>query len=362
MLSNLYVALVLSSASTMLTSAVEECLGCHTEARVEPPARFHSGFGRWKDNQCYGCHAEIHEVGDNLVTKQPDPRYLTLPVSDERLRNLAKHPMPYLKAPLHLGSGSGAKYHAQSLVNFLRRPSASCSEGECRAISMMAYPAISLADIKALSIEVSSESISQDQRVVKKGELLYEQACAACHGLKGGVAQASMSLYAKEYLLQYQHSGKSHVSYRLSQNQAAALQAYFTHSRNKLEEQVDSKLTAIEQQWLQIPNSPLNRSERQYVWKGIWRDGGCVHCHGIKGRAKQRFDTSSIGLTEYLKKGNGKSLYYRLKIRQAEQDVGIGASVPGMPMTGAALHPKIIELVGRWIKSGCNNQQGKRLC
>lgn len=355
---------------------LQECLGCHQQERHQPVARFPNGFGKWQDSQCYGCHQEISEVAANLASGKNDPRYLSLPVSDERLKVLAKHPMPYLQAPRDMLQPGRTDF--ASLLQFLQRPHGRCetpatttakasltkttaadTRAVCTAPAMMAYPSLSATDLQHFQSFIGSQP---DKGNSNQGKQLFAANCDGCHqhSNKSGYNTVALSLFASDWLRQYQH--KAGNKYQLSAEESSDLTAFFNNERSNKQQQLDKAVGELGASWQQLKARQPAPPEIAYLWQHFWRDANCVHCHGIEGRAKDKFETSEQGIKRYLKAGKGAQLYYRLKIRQLEQQHGIGAAVPGMPMTGAALPDPFINLVGGWLKAGCPDQQGLSHC
>jgi len=55
-------------------------------------------------------------------------------------------------------------------------------------------------------------------------------------------------------------------------------------------------------------------------------------------------------------------LWGRLEIRKLEEDAGVGARKPGMPMTGPALPKPMRDLLLTWIQGGCPLSNDEHLC
>lgn len=364
-ISSVYVALTLTISAPL--SPTNECSGCHFVSRDKAATHFDNGFGRWNDAQCFGCHAEIHQISENYRRGFKDARYFTLPVTDKRLQWMEKYPLPYLQAPELGQDQKTARLSLSGLKNFLQRPLGSCDvNGLCTAPLMMAYPTISLDEVAKLPFNFGTSVTSYDERQARQGELTFAQGCADCHahGKVSKYSAAHLSLFSTEQIINYTHqaAAPNQLVAGLNKEQVSELAAYFSSARTKREQALDAEIANITHDFQTLHAKPLTLKERQYLWQSFWRDGGCVHCHGIEGRAKQRFDTSTSGLEQFLRSGRGEAIYLRLKIKTLEQKHGIGAAIAGMPMTGNALHPAVIDLVGRWIKTGCDNQQGNKLC
>lgn len=359
--------MVLTINAFATTNIVQECLGCHTEHRENAPSYFTNGFGRWKDNQCFGCHKQIHEVSENYRHGINDSRYVSLPVTDKRLLQMEQYPLPYLNAPQQLSAKKVQRFSRQGLIRFLRRPDGKCdAQNICKAPTMMVYPTINEQDLESMGITTSDETISTSEDVIKLGESLYMSNCQVCHrnGGQSKYDSVGLSLFSQSRLGLYQHKegAINALLHGIDYEQRAALQAYFISTRTTRESIIDNQMKQVTLGFDAIEARKLSLKERNYIWGSLWRDGGCVHCHGIEGRAQEKFDTSTSGLTKYLKAGHGRNIYYRLRIKELEHKYGMSAGLPGMPMTGMPLPPAVINLVGRWIKAGCQSQQGKNVC
>lgn len=342
------------------TDPLLECQGCHGPQRQVAASRFANGFGHWRDSQCFGCHAEITDVARNIRQGKQDRRYVALPVEEARLADLAQHGMPYLHAPAQpIRPG---RFDASALLQFLQRPHGRCHGAGCQAPAMMAYPALTAADLKSWQQNVSKSSPAGQAR---RGGILFSQQCAKCHdGRQAPYDVSELSLFSASWLQNYWHKPAATAGFRaeLSMQDSADLLAFFRGARQQRQQQLDQQMTAVDSSWRQLTATPVSEANIRYLWQHFWRDANCVHCHGIEGRARQRFDVSDAGLRTYLQQGHAKQLFYRLKIRQLEQQYGIGAAVPGMPMSGAALPDPVIHLLGRWMKQGCPDPQHQQQC
>ncbi|HYX33979.1 MAG TPA: hypothetical protein VE954_12760, partial [Oligoflexus sp.] len=57
-----------------------------------------------------------------------------------------------------------------------------------------------------------------------------------------------------------------------------------------------------------------------------------------------------------------RELWRRLEIRALEEDAGLGAQKPGMPMTGPALPKPMRDMFLTWIQGGCPLANEEKLC
>ena len=402
-----------AGAAPLWQSFKTECQGCHTETRLQPRARLANGFGKWQDQQCVGCHYEITDIARNRARGIADARYLSLPVTDAKLALISRSAMPYLNAPQSPWRLANANDHDvfvdevgaflrprtaaflpavfspelpastgkdnttstvdvprlddDGLWHFLRRPHGRCDGSGCQAPTMMAYPQLEKTNIAKvvpwpLNNNVAagdpnmpptgSDVVSEQDQNAMPGQTLYQQRCQTCHDkdAKARYDAVGLALFDVRWLMQIPHQQQP---FSLNKAEATALSNYFKQQRQQRQQQVDMALTTLESSWQQVSSTPLNAAEARYVWRDFWRDAACVHCHGIEGRARQRFNSDEAPLRQYLRSGQGKQIYYRLKIRQIEQRLGMSAAIPSMPMTGAALPEPFIELMGRWLKTGC---------
>lgn len=406
-----------AGSSSLWQSFRAECQGCHTESRLQPRARLANGFGKWQDHQCVGCHFEITDIARNRARGIADARYLSLPVTDEKLALISRSAMPYLNAPQSPWRLANSKDHDafvdevgaflrpgtaaflpkappstgksntassidvprlddDGLWHFLRRPHGRCDDNGCQAPTMMAYPQLEKAEMaKVVPWPLNHNSATQDPKMrpaglaqssaqdqaVVQGQALYQQRCQGCHDkdAKARYDAVGLAMFDVRWLMQIPHQQQP---FSLTAADANALADFFKWQRQQRQQQVDTALTTLESSWQQVKTTPLSAGEARYLWRDFWRDAACVHCHGIEGRARLRFNSDEAPLREYLRRGQGKQIYYRLKIRHIEQRLGMSAAIPGMPMTGAALPEPFIELVGRWLKTGCPDAKMQPQC
>ena len=83
-------------------------------------------------------------------------------------------------------------------------------------------------------------------------------------------------------------------------------------------------------------------------------------CH--YSRATDAFDTSLPGIVNWLKDNDPMDIINRLFIRHAEQQLGIGASRPGMPMTGEPVPFTAISMLHSWVDNSCPDLSGNKFC
>lgn len=78
---------------------INDCSSCHLSNRSKVSNHFPTGFGRWTNFQCFGCHQEIDQVIAEHRKQGSDPRFSSLPISDKRISIMESYPLPYLDAP-----------------------------------------------------------------------------------------------------------------------------------------------------------------------------------------------------------------------------------------------------------------------
>lgn len=345
--------------------ALQECQGCHFSQRSESEGVFASGFGRWSDEQCFGCHQEITQVAANLKKGVADKRYYGLPVSDKRLKALDTHPMSYLDAPTQpFHQNQQTKVSANSLAGYLRRPHGECNTKGCKAPPMMAYPLL-----KDLQLAEILPVIEVDSSLQQAGEAVFNTKCSTCHQTSqpSGYNPVALSLFSADWIYSYangNHRPKDTQMPKiaLSKAEASQLTSYFLTQRQRQELALDKAQAVLFSNYQALSDKPLPAPMVNYIWQGFWRDTGCVHCHSIEGRAHEKFDTSIAGIKGWLSNNSPFALYERLAIRTLEAKHGIGAQTPGMPMTGEPLPEHLINLIGRWLRAGCADTRQQQHC
>ena len=209
---------------------------------------------------------------------------------------------------------------------------------------------------------------------IQQGKHIFESTCKSCHmtSQMSGYNAVAMSLFSADWIHQYVNGKvvrpsaspeqRQMPTFHISKKDAASLRAYFQSRRKTQEMKLDKAVALVQKDWEALSSKPIPKVAKQYIWGRFWRDGGCVHCHEIEGRAQTQFDTSHRGLKRWLQQGNPEELYFRLATRRYEAQFGIGAKKPGMPMTGDPLPAPFVKMVGRWLKSGCVDPNGVLLC
>ncbi|QUJ68854.1 c-type cytochrome [Photobacterium sp. GJ3] len=315
----------------------------------------------------------IDDIAQNYRNKVHDPRYVALPVKDERLESMAKYPLPYLNAPMWpVFENQTVRVNRKTLVNFLNAPHGTCSDDACAAPKMMAYTGISEIDVLAISEHFSAipaETQREQQGSVQRGKTLFDQKCATCHDASqpSGYNATAMSLFSAHWIEQYANgelgARRTMPKLSISRQDAHDLYAYFQDSRASREKELAQAVAKIESQFDQISEGNLSAKARFYIWNRFWRDTGCVHCHGIEGRAKDAFSMANRGdIAHWLNESDASTLYRRLAIKQKEQAFGMGAIPAGMPATGQPLPPQLLSLIGVWIQSGCPDEKNEKIC
>lgn len=341
----------------------QECSACHFSSRTHVAQKFPTGFGRWENAQCFGCHNELTEVATTHLQGKHDERFSSLPISDDRINRMERDPLPYLKADFDpIETAGHTRTSEQNLINFLRRPHGHCSSsGGCSAPLMMAYPSLKKAN--------AFNSDNPDNRKHSaQGASLFQSKCSGCHASSdlSRYNPTAMSFFSADWIYQYANQkinkkDRQMPKVEISKEESKYLHAYFQTVRIEKEAEVD----ALAKKYIanfQNKNTTLPKAEINYMWQKFWRDGSCVHCHSIGGRATEKFDTSTQGIVTWLKHNDPQQLVDRLITRHAEQQVGIGAEKPGMPMTGKPLSFTAITLMATWINMGCPDQDLKKFC
>ena len=342
----------------------QECSACHFSSRTHAEAKFPTGFGRWENAQCFGCHNELTEVATLYTQGKIDERFSSLPISDDRISHMKDDPLPYLNAAFDpIGEGENLRTTKENLENFLRRPHGRCStDGNCSPPAMMVYPSLK----KTIVFDTNNVD---DQKYSAIGKGIFEEKCSACHATSdiSGYNATAMSLFSADWIYRYANNlnikknNRQMPEMTITKPDSQYLYAYFQSLREEKEAAVD----ALAKKYIsnfQNKNKSLSVSNINYMWGKFWRDGDCVHCHSIGGRATEKFDTSTQGLVTWLKNNKPKILIDRLITRHAEQKVGIGAENPGMPMTGEPLSFTAITILATWIDMGCPDQSLKKFC
>lgn len=341
----------------------QECSACHFSSRTHVAQKFPTGFGRWENAQCFGCHNELTEVAAAHRQGKQDERFSSLPISDDRINRMERDPLPYLKADFDpIETAGHSRTSEQNLINFLRRPHGHCSTNAgCSAPLMMAYPSLKKAN-------VFNSDNPDDRKHREQGKSLFQNKCSGCHASSdlSRYNPTAMSLFSADWIYQYANQkinkkNRQMPRVEISREESKSLHAYFQSFRTEKEAEVD----ALAKKYIanfQNKNATLPVSEINYMWQKFWRDGSCVHCHSIGGRATEKFDTSTQGIVTWLKNNDPQQLVDRLITRHAEQQVGIGAEKPGMPMTGKPLSFTAITILATWINMGCPDQDLKKFC
>lgn len=391
----LFLACVRTEALATDGPLVEECRGCHGPERDRPVARFANGLGRWKDGQCFGCHAELNDIGVKLASGVRDARYFAAPMAEDKLSRLSRQPLSFTRAPLLLdpGSGSVRRLSRARLERFLRRPSATFAADAIAAPGMMAFPRISpdaLAEVWGWveqmrdrdarpGVEVDALRAEDDRKMspteYRAAQKLFDQRCAPCHGgarPTSGRTGVTLSLFSAEWLEWYssgrgrtEGDGRKMPDVELSSEEARALYRFFGAMRAEAERKVDRATRALDAPRALRDDRGAAKVEPElvsYIFGRFFTDAGCVHCHLASPRAAQRFVSTPEGLRRYLETRSGSELWRRLELRAIEAEHGLGTKDPGMPMGRPPLPPPLRAAVGRWVRASCPDPEGRTLC
>lgn len=386
--------LLIKSASVNSNRSFEwvrsECNGCHFNQRNIPPKKFKSGQSNWSDEYCYGCHKDIDDIAYNKRNNIYDYRYVSLPVEDQRLMGMGDNPLPYLNAPLlpHLHpsemgagraeSGGIARVNIVSLSSFLNRPTGKCNgNGACEAPTMVAYTGLSDVEIRKINpalSEIPDETVGEKNGDIKKGRGVFSEKCIFCHSdsVASSYDAVGLSRFSAQWIYRYANGLKiSTVSaanarnmpiLALTDSEANNLYAFFKQKKKGRVLKLEKDRNLLAEKFNALPNSGVSAEFKKYMWTRFWRDAGCVHCHGLDGRARNKLNSDRDGLENWLTSATPEDLYFRLATRDLEKKHGVGASLPGMPMTGSPLPQQLIDLIGIWIKEGCINEDNKKKC
>jgi mono/diheme cytochrome c family protein/cytochrome c553 len=359
---------------------IQECAGCHFESRTVSQGVIEFGLQKWTDSNCYGCHLEIDDIAKHVQKNKHHESNIGLPISNERLRNMKTHPLPYLNTPLDPFHADGiVRINQMTALRFLKQPTGQCSVDGCQAPKMMAYGDLDLKGWltiqQALKLSLPPESDEEHRGHVQQGERIFQKHCRACHqnSTVSGYDAVGLSLFASDWLYQYA-TGKT--EYRqpramptlpITKSDSIDLYAYFQQQRNlrKYSQQSSGFEEKTKVSFHQVKDESLNNQRlNHYFTHKFWLDAGCVHCHAAKGRAKTQFNMENdVSILTYLKSPKHQfELYKRLKIRHLEAEYGLGYSKSGMPMTGSPLPDKLIFKLTQWMKSGCMDHQSQVQC
>ncbi|MDE1463756.1 hypothetical protein [Spartinivicinus poritis] len=357
---------------------VDECYGCHTIARVKPiDGVFPNGFGHWRDSQCYGCHREINDVAINVNTGVFDKRRFALPVSKKRLSQLSHSPLSYMHAPQQLvfSVNDVPRFSPEALFNFLRQP-VSLNKIKVPYTTMLAYPALNKQQFNNVISKLNNNqdlpktiftTVAADNTQALK---IWNQQCKSCH--ESTIApydKQGLSLFSADWiyhftngLLEKPGSKRTMPVIKVNKATAKGLQQLFNQSYQVAKQRIHQRSKTVVGKPLKKATK-LNDKAISYIWDRFFRDGMCVHCHGIDGRAKQYFDTTSqITISQWLRNNSPWEIWRRLEVRSLEIETGIQAHSPGMPMAAPALPKPMRQLFLSWINESCPDLSGKNHC
>ena len=377
----LLLVLLLAMPASATGVEVAECAGCHTARRNEPQSRFPIGLGKWNDSQCYGCHAELNDVALKHHQGQPDRRYIAVPVRLEKLKRMATtDPLSYMSAPEALEAPGGVSRMSQErLAAFLKRPSTLSFKPGSRAPRMMAYPSLGPAELSAVAKLFGVKPASSKTVVAplteperRQAETLWTTRCVACHGGEQPVAGrtgVSLGLYTPEWLSAYARGKVRSPSKQprtmpvvaLSLEEARLLHRLFGERRMEAERALDERVSQLKLEAAAAP-AGVPAPFVDYLWGRFFREATCVHCHATSPRAASAFTATAEGLKDYLRRRSGQEFWLRLETRALEDEHGLVAARPGMPMAGGVLPKELRALIARWVLDGCKDPQGQVWC
>ncbi|MBP9707636.1 MAG: hypothetical protein KBD78_08320 [Oligoflexales bacterium] len=367
-----------SNAAERQDALLAECKGCHATTRNIPNNGFFKiSLGKWTDQQCYGCHAEINDVALKRAAGENDPRYFAIPLDETKLHSLVKSPLSYMWAPVLPAADNSdsqyAKYSTRSLLLYLRRPFNVRGALTARPPQMPAFTTASDAELvsvmKGLGLSLSNEGgATSIQSSI--GESIWVKHCSNCHSHPASEVMPNrrgLSLFSERWLFAYAN-GKVASQQRtmpvviLSAAEAQHLSFYLKSELMQDYEQLDRQYRNVNVRKQTALAETIDGGFVQYLFNGFFKDGDCVHCHSGQNRMRAKFEASAIGLEIYTRQGKVSELVERLKNRALEVKYGIGGRLPGMPQSNDAINPNIIDKIELWRWSGCPDQAGQKLC
>lgn len=387
-----------------LSPIYQECIGCHTPHRSIPGRGYtERKIGKWNDSQCMGCHKEFNELGQLFISNPKHEKFVMFPLPDEKLAHIAANPLGYTHAPENPGVWVDGieRITVEDLLVYLKHPMrmnagyfnhqiAQGNNNVSEPISMPAYPTLNGEQLETILISLYPEQKNsylhkrQENKVTVQSipkvnaPEAWTKHCQACHVENAfsaaPVSAMNLSLYSTDWIYAYARGEVNHHRlatrtmpvFSISRNDAKAIKNYLLGMRQNTLVEVDSRIAAIQ---FSVPvvaeqkKNPMSKMLAHYIWNNFFLDAGCVHCHAAEGRAKQALDLSSNqAFRLWLHNNDPYELWRRLETRQHEQDLGIGASVPGMPMATSALPKEARNVIGLWVESGCIDAEGVKYC
>ncbi|GHG70929.1 hypothetical protein [Comamonas sp. JC664] len=373
--------LLLGLPAQALGEKAEECTGCHTAKRTVAQQRFGNGLGRWTDAQCFGCHAELNDVAVKRHQRVNDPRYVAVPVREERLKSMATvSPLSYMSAPEDVEPGGAVpRISLERLGDFLKRPSTlSLVEGG-RAPRMMAYPDLRPRELAEIARMLGVKTVARTAQAVplsaaqrQRADALWASRCKSCHAGEqrlSGRSAVTLGLFTPEWIHAYANNRVSSPrpetrtmpEVPLDLEEARLLHRLFGALRTEEQQALDARVAALALEASPMP-AQLPPGFVNFLWGPFFRTATCVHCHATSPRAARAFTANEAGMKQYLRERSGRELWVRLATRHVEDRHGLVAARPGMPMAGAPIPQETLGLIGRWVLERCPDPQGKTWC
>jgi Cytochrome C oxidase, cbb3-type, subunit III len=351
---------LLSPSPGALVPEASECAGCHDEARNTPPARFSFGVGKWSENQCYGCHAEMADIGSALLKNGSDNRAFGLPYRFDAMKRFSQGHGPFLRAPeAPAWKVKGIeRIDVARLTRFLAHPPVR-SDGS----SMIPFPQ-----------SPPSPADVPDPKKIGAGKGLFESRCASCHATAEGLAQKGplhLALFTAPWLSAYAEGRVADGAQRrmpevsLSEHEARDVLAFLEQERRERVQQVDLEFSREKAKALvrvELVPSAGTEAQASFSPEDFLREGKCVHCHDGQHRAARAFHASPAGLRCYIETKGADSFVARLANRKAEVRLGVVGSSPGMPASVAPLSDSTLRNLVTWIQTACRQAGGKTTC
>ncbi|WP_163830652.1 hypothetical protein [Spartinivicinus ruber] len=357
---------------------VEECYGCHTSSRDQPiDGVFPNGFGHWRDSQCYGCHREINDIAINLNKGIFDKRLFALPVSRKRLTQLNHSPLSYMHAPQQVvfTVDGVPRFEFNNLFAFLQQP-VSLNRKNKPFTTMMAYPKLTKQQLKQIINKLNNrqnlpnssfESIKTDET---QALMIWNQQCKSCHETTiAPYDKQGLSLFSADWIYNYANGlvknpniKRTMPVLKLTKSTAKGLKQLFSQFYKTAKQTIKKQNESTPDKLINT-STKLNNKAISYIWGRFFRDGMCVHCHGIEGRAKQYFDaTNNTTISHWLNNNSPWKIWRRLELRSLEIETGIQSHTPGMPMSAPALPQPMRQLFANWISQNCPDLSGNNHC
>jgi hypothetical protein len=143
---------------------------------------------------------------------------------------------------------------------------------------------------------------------------------------------------------------------------AEGLYELFGRERARREAALDLEVDGLARTAMESPPVQRSASELGAAAVRVLRTGKCVHCHTGNVRPRRAFEATLAGLGRYVGKHGGLALWERLETRVLEDQAGLSAARPGMPMTSRPLPDDVRSLLLTWAHAGCPDPGGAAMC